>query len=247
MLKYSHIHLDGVNSTNTYALELIGTKSPPEGTIITTSFQNNGKGMQANTWQSEAGSNLLFSMILYPDFLGAKNLFSLNQAVAISVCKCLQTVTSHFFSIKWPNDILCDDEKVCGVLIENIYRGMQMSSSVVGVGINVNQLNFDVFKPKAVSLKSITGKHFDTLEVLSCFEKSFYHYYDLLKQNKIAEIDSAYHAHLFRKDALHVFEKNGQYFQATIRGVNPEGKLLLEHNNGILAVIDVKEIGYVFN
>jgi len=151
------------------------------------------------------------------------------------------------FKIKWPNDIMHEDDKVCGILVENTFRGMHLGACVAGIGINVNQLMFDAFSPKAVSLKNITGKHFNCEEVLQYFQNSFDDLYKLLISQKTSTINEMYHQYLFRKDTLHVFERNGTYFNATIKGVNDAGKLLIQQADSVLEIIDVKEIKYIFN
>src|SRR4249920_303843 len=117
------IYLKSVGSTNSYAQHLLSAEHPAEGTVIAGAIQLQGKGMQGNKWESEADKNLAFSIVLYPEFLNIDYFFALNQVAALSVCEFLREATGEEFKVKWPNDVMFENKKIAGVLIENNLRG----------------------------------------------------------------------------------------------------------------------------
>lgn len=149
------IRLEETTSTNNYLRGLVGKESLPEGSIVVTEYQTAGRGQVGNTWESEPGKNLMFSIILYPDFLPANRQFLISQIAALSVKETLDAYVDGI-TVKWPNDIYWRDKKICGMLIENDLTGHSLYCSVIGIGININQREFlsDALNP--VSLVQIT-------------------------------------------------------------------------------------------
>ena len=132
------IHLEETDSTNKYLNELCNKQCVEELTTITADFQTSGRGQRGNSWESEAGQNLMFSFVLYPTFLKARRQFLLSQIISLAIKEELERYVSNI-SIKWPNDIYWKDKKICGMLIENDLTGVHISRSITGIGINVNQ------------------------------------------------------------------------------------------------------------
>ena len=145
---------EALGSTNQHALQLLKESTPAEGTIILTHDQYAGKGQATNKWESAPHKNLTFTTILYPKFLPARKQFLLNQVVSLSVFDTLQKYITEGLTIKWPNDIYVFDKKITGILIQNSLQGHTLQSSIVGIGLNVNQIDFppDIVQ-RATSMK----------------------------------------------------------------------------------------------
>lgn len=198
------IRLEETTSTNNYLRGLVGKEPLPEGSIVVTEYQTAGRGQVGNTWESEPGKNLMFSIILYPDFLPANRQFLISQIAALSVKETLDAYVDGI-TVKWPNDIYWRDKKICGMLIENDLTGHSLYCSVIGIGININQREFlsDALNP--VSLVQITGREYDREEILNSFLKRLYDRYLGLLQEKEEEIRSAYMAALYRGNGFHPY------------------------------------------
>ncbi|MFI5140988.1 MAG: biotin--[acetyl-CoA-carboxylase] ligase [Bacteroidia bacterium] len=128
------LELDAAESTNTYATNLIKEIQVAEGTIVFTHNQTKGRGQVGNTWQAETGKNLTFSMVLHPNFLAVEKQFYLSKITSLAVFGMLTeflNTSLYDIKIKWPNDILVNDKKIAGILIENILRGNFLQSSVM--------------------------------------------------------------------------------------------------------------------
>ena len=148
------IHLNEVDSTNTYLKTLCENEILPEGTVVIAESQYAGRGQRSNTWESEPGKNIIMSLIFYPGFLSANRQFLLSQAVALALQEFISNLLpEEKTSIKWPNDIYVGDKKIAGILIESSWMGNQVKNSIVGIGININQDGF--YHPNAISLKMI--------------------------------------------------------------------------------------------
>jgi len=240
------IWLPHINSTNLYASRLLENESPAEGTVVMTGFQEKGRGQRDAVWESDAGQNLLCSVILFPVFLSITNQFLLNQAVSLSVVSVIEELAGVKAQIKWPNDILVHEKKIAGILIENNVRGNVFTSSIAGIGLNVNQLVFRNYSYAAVSLASLTGKSFDIKDCSVLLFNKLGHYYDQLKAGEIFSINEVYMEHLFRLNEPAMFEINGKPAEAVIRGVKPEGELVLEMSDGMVRYIRTREVKYLF-
>lgn len=223
---------DLVDSTNNQAKILLSNSKPVEGTVVIAKYQQQGKGQFGSNWNTVRGLNLTFSIVLYPKFIAANRQFLLSQAVAIGIRDALEPYLPQPTYIKWPNDIISSDKKICGVLIENSLQGNKLADSIVGIGINVNQAGFDEL-PNAASLHTLTGRVFDLDKVLhrvlSCIEGN----YLLLLANRNTSIESAYLKHLYMLNQPATFEANGNALYGTIRGIDESGKLLVEGASGI--------------
>jgi len=135
------ITVESVASTNSYLKELAHSRTLDEGTVIVTRNQTAGKGQQGNAWESEAGKNITCSILLYPSFLPVQHFFLLSEVISLGVKETLDAYTDGI-TIKWPNDIYYCERKIAGILIENEITGSNISMSVAGIGVNVNQEQF---------------------------------------------------------------------------------------------------------
>ena len=225
------IWLDETTSTNSYLAELCDTQTCPELTSVYTAYQSAGRGQRGNSWESEAGANLLFSFVVYPEFLEARRQFLLSQITALALQEVLSLYTEDI-RIKWPNDIYWKDKKLCGTLIENDLTGIHIGRSISGTGVNLNQEQFISDAPNPVSLFQITGKRYDRRVILEQFMERAEAYYERLKAGEDSLIASRYKEHLYRKDGFHAYRDGAGNFYARILDVEPDGRLILEDKEG---------------
>lgn len=244
-MKYPElIALAETTSTNTYLTALCQNEECAELTTVYSSFQSAGRGQRGNSWESEAGKNLLFSFVVYPKFLEAHRQFYLSQVTALALHDVLSAYTEGI-SIKWPNDIYWKDKKICGTLIENDLTGTHISRSISGSGVNLNQERFLSDAPNPVSLCQITGCQYDLREVLEQIMEKVTGYYRLLKEGQTEELDIRYKEALYRKEGMHPFrDKNGS-FQACIADIEPSGRLILKDGSGQTRGYLFKEVEYI--
>ena len=234
-----------LTSTNQFALNLLATSKPIEGTVISTHTQTGGRGQAGNTWESAAGMNLTLSIILYPTFLLARHQFLLNQAVSLGVLDSLRPFLDAGLSVKWSNDIYIFNKKLAGILIQNTLSGAYMQSSVVGIGLNVNQTEFLSDAPNPSSLALETQNLFHLSEIR---QSLFYHiekWYLHLRASKYDLIRSTYLDNLYLLNKKARFERpNGQQFEGMISGIHPTGKLIIYHGNELEA-FGFKEVKFI--
>lgn len=228
-------------SSNTIAMEKLEKENVNEGTVVWVDEQTEGRGQQNNTWQSETGKNLTFSIILSPKFLKPDKQFYLSKAIALGVSDYVGLFASDV-SIKWFNDILVQGKKVAGILIENTWQGNNINNSVVGIGLNLNQETFPNELPNAVSLIMSTGVPFNIEESLHMLHSLIMSRYAQLKDNEFTAIDIDYHKVLFGLNEKKKFFANGQSFEAIIVEVEANGFLRLKHDDGKIASYGMHDI-----
>ncbi len=241
------IFLPQSDSTNSYAISLLKNVNPPEGTVIHAACQTAGKGQRGSAWLSEPLSNLAASVILKPSFLDIKNHFFLYQVAALSCFDTLSQILDkrHFdIKIKWPNDILVNGRKICGILIENGISGQEIKYSVIGVGINLNQQHFQgVYN--ATSYKLLIGEDIAEKHVLELFCGHLEKNYLALKQNRLEDLRGRYLANLFGLDSRLQFEVNSRVQHLKVMGVGTTGLLHLVDDEGGKIEADVKEVKWL--
>lgn len=238
----SIIHFDQLPSTNAYALELLSEERPSEGTIITTDNQYRGKGQMSNTWESEPYKNVALSVVLYPQWLNVVDQWSLSAAISLAVFHTIDAYVPNRVKIKWPNDIYIDDLKVAGILIQNQILGSRLSSSIVGIGINVNQETFVSDAPNPTSLLNQTQQHQDITSLIETLCENLTQQYHALRLGAFRQIESQYHDLLYRLGEVSSFRlSDGEGFVATIKGVTSKGQLRLsvEHEEHYFAMKEV--------
>ncbi len=238
------IHIRETNSTNNYLKELLQTQNVDEGTVVWADFQSAGKGQRGNGWESEAGKNILFSIVLFPGFIKAGEQFILSQIVSLAVANCLQEYTEGI-SIKWPNDIYWNDKKICGILLENTILEDNIGYSVAGIGININQENFRSDAPNPVSLKQITNRDYNLEEILKTLVDNINVYYQQIKIGKTDSLIKQYKESLFRKDGYHLYNDGISNFLARIQDVDSSGILILKTKEGEERHFAFKEVKYI--
>ncbi|MEB2786187.1 biotin--[acetyl-CoA-carboxylase] ligase [Algoriphagus persicinus] len=231
------------HSTNDIALNLVRHNQAAEGSIIICQNQTQGKGQRGNVWQSAAGQNLTFSLVLRPDFMDISEQFYLNMAVSNSIRRLLQEYVPHL-EVKWPNDLIVPEfGKIGGILIENTFSGKEWEYAIVGIGLNINQRGFD--SPNAASIRSIAGSQFNLEEMFRLLITQLEQGYIQLKKGKWKEIKGEYLMHLYRMESWANYLSNGEQFSGKIVGITADGKLEVESENGEIAVFGLKEISFI--
>lgn len=229
------------HSTNTLALELCQESCPPDGSLVITDQQKSGRGQRGNTWESQPGMNLTFSLILKPAFLPVKDQFLLSIITSLAIRDYLAEILKDTVEIKWPNDILVNEFKICGILIENQITGDRFNNVIVGIGLNVNQTQFA--SPAATSLAIVSGSFYDLQDVLEGLLSAIEARYLQLRQNHGQQLRDDYLAHLYRLRKAATFAVNGQLIEGEISGVDEQGKLRVTIS-GQEKSFDTKEIAF---
>jgi len=236
------IHLEAVKSTNHYLSELL-KKNPDMGEVLLTSdYQDSGRGQGAHVWHSMPGENLLMSFLLYPAFLSASRQFQLSRLASLALIDTLKELKLPA-QIKWPNDILVQGRKVAGILIENGVSGKNLSHTIIGIGLNLNQTEFPEFRHEASSVALEKGLCCNRKEVTEVLLEALMQRYRQLKEGETSELESEYLDHLFMLNLPAVFSSRGESFTGTIRGLSELGELLVERA-GLTRAYDFQEISF---
>lgn len=222
--------LDSVDSTNNYAMAQIHASLAKHGDAFFACRQTGGKGQRGNTWLTGNGENIALSIIVDPKPLQVAEQFHLSVAVALGCCDFFSGYAGAETTIKWPNDIYWRDRKAGGVLIENVigkdaWGKSRWKFAVTGVGININQAQFDPVLTQAVSLKQITGKHFDVVEMAKELQLAILERIRQLSIVSFPVLLKEYNSHLFKKNCSVRLKKGNIEFETNIVAVTAEGQL----------------------
>ena len=239
------IELLSVDSTNNYAMEMLHLSNAKHGTVYFAHEQFAGRGQRKKQWQTHPGENIIMSVVLATSSLEVSNLFSLSAAIALGVYDFFSSFVFENVFIKWPNDLYCNDRKAGGILIENIIRGKDWQNAVAGIGININQINFDSSITHAISLKQITGKSYEPVqlakELCTFLDKRF----TQLLNDKSNVLLKQYNSVLYKRGELIKFKKDNIVFEGIITEVNINGQLVIEA--GAEQAFNVGEIEWLIN
>lgn len=239
------IKLNAIDSTNTFLKDMVSKMSIDDFTVVVAKTQTKGRGQMNSEWVVEEGKNLTFSVFCRFEALRIENHKYLNFCVSLSVLEALKGIEIPNLAVKWPNDILSGNKKIVGILIENSLKGSNISSSVIGIGINVNQDTFSNELPNASSIKMILNKEtdLDTLletvlfklkENLKFFEKKEY---QLLEENYLKV--------LYKKNVPTMFKNNQNIlFMGKIIGVSENGNLQIELEDETIQEFGLKEVSF---
>ena len=241
--KYKLIHLDSTGSTNLHASDLLSGKQISGSTVVIADYQTNGKGQGSNKWESGHSQNLLFSLVIFPVKIKAKEQFYISKIAAISIREMLSAHISHV-KIKWPNDILVNKLKISGILIENILKSDEIITSIIGIGINVNQSEFSI---PATSFKNEKGAEYDRMNLLNSYLDTFHYWLEILLSRDFAQIDLEYYKNLFGFQEWLKFSWGGVEFEAFIEGVETDGYLVLKTRDGKILKFGFREVDFLLN
>lgn len=240
------IKLDATDSTNAYLKNMVLQKQADDFTVVQAHTQYSGRGQMGTTWESEPGKNLTFSVLKKNFSLPAQKQFVINMHTCHGVFSALAELGVPDLKIKWPNDILSGTAKICGILIENFTTGRVVQSSIVGVGLNVNQRDFGNLE-QVSSLQLLLGHFLDLDEVLSLTLRHLAGAFNRLGSEDEVEVRASYERHLFRIDKPSTFcDIQGHFFPGFIRGVSQEGKLVVELEDRVLKEFALKEIRLMY-
>lgn len=240
------IRLESVHSTNEYLSELTSKNNLAEGMAILALEQTQGRGQKGTIWKSEAGKNLMVSFLLYPNFLLVSDQFLLSKILALSVLKTIRNFLPKTaeIKIKWPNDVYVNKCKISGILIENSIQNSRLRKSIIGIGININQIEFPS-EFNAISLMNITQKETEIERVFEELCLNINQYYSLLKSFQLNRINESYQKELYQLNEWKKFNYNNEVIEARITGVDSNGKLQLTKKNNQRISADLKEIIFV--
>ncbi|GAA4281423.1 biotin--[acetyl-CoA-carboxylase] ligase [Gaetbulibacter aestuarii] len=240
------IKLDAIPSTNSYLRMLSSEKRLKDYTVVQTTNQTEGRGQRGTSWYSEPGKNLALSVFKDVSGISLKQSFLISIVTSLAVLRCLKTFGIPKLKIKWPNDILAENKKICGILIENVIQQHQYKGSIIGIGLNVNQITFNNL-PQASSLKSITGRNFNFDELTNGILKELKKGFKNLEKGKIDDLKLDYEEHLFRINKPSTFkDAEGNMFSGYIKNVSDSGALQVLLEDGIVRAFDLKALTLMY-
>lgn len=253
MESISRINLTTVDSTNTFVREMlaegatgqvVSASTLPGFTLVVADDQTRGRGQLGNTWETERGKNLTFSLLCHPTFVPAARQFLLSQCMAVALQQALARRVEGV-TVKWPNDIYVDDKKISGTLIECDLQGKSISNCIIGVGLNVNQTEFRSDAPNPTSLRLLTGVEHDREALLSDILASFQNLYAVLCRGGEDEVRRRYMEHLYRREGFHRYRDVRGEFLAEVAEVEPTGHLRLRFETGQMVRYELKEVQFL--
>jgi len=245
--KNNIIYVNKTDSTNRKLQEMAtNEKRFPEGTLLWTKEQYSGKGMGENKWDSEKEKNITASFIFYPQFLEPEKQFYLSKTISLGIYDTLKSILPEIdeLKIKWPNDILVNNKKIGGILIENQVQGEIIKSCIAGIGINANQTTFGNFSYPATSLKLVTNKSFNIIQTINSLANNIRNRYSQLKQGDLNKLDNDYLNNLYKFNIKSNYydKKESCEFEGIITGIDSIGRLLLKDKNENIHTYNFKEI-----
>ena len=252
-MDFQLIHIEETDSTNRWLRNYMASDkhglartssvrespSSSDAIIAVADYQTAGKGCGSNSWESERGKNLTFSLLIHPERIPANEQFRITEVASVALCETLAHYISNKVEIKWPNDIYVGDRKICGILIENRLQGSTIKDAIIGIGLNVNQRVFLSDAPNPVSLYQLTGQETDREALLQQFLTAF---------GRIAAsqtVSDDYRARLYRKGIAAPYEDASGRFMATLTDVLPDGRLVLQDETGQARTYAFKEVKFI--
>lgn len=242
-MKTKIIKLENVDSTNRYLKQYV-SGDDEEMTIVTADYQSAGKGQGEHTWESEAGKNLLFSIMVHPHWVPVRRQFVLSMVEALALKDALDSYTDGI-TLKWPNDVYWNDQKISGTLIETTVDSKGIKTCIFGTGVNVNQTIFKSDAPNPVSLAQILGHEVDREEVLQKVIEAFERYYELLRRADYMDVSGIYHLALYRRKGYHWYEDKDGKFEGAFVEVEDDGHLILHDKQGVIRSYAFGEVKFL--
>ena len=235
-------HVDETDSTNRY---LRSTHPSPltnhQSQVVVADYQTAGCGQGTNSWESERGKNLTFSIRVEDMGIKANRQFLLSMMVSVALTKTLSRYLPVPAAIKWPNDIYVGDRKICGILIEHTLQGDRIKSSIIGIGLNVNQMLFVSDAPNPVSMAMVCGRQFDREQVLQDLLADIG---QMLEERDESQIRTAYLQQLYRCEGIFPYADAQGSFQARLMTVEDDGRLVLQDTAGLVRRYAFKEVSF---
>jgi len=239
--------LSSCESTNLVLNNIFKESVKKRNTIIVTNFQTKGVGQKGNFWESENKKNLLFSVGLVDIDLLAEKQFILSVIVSLSIIKLLKKYfPNEKIQIKWPNDIYIGDKKIAGILIENSLVGNKIKNTIIGIGLNVNQVKFNKDIPNPISMKQILGKEIDVRLLLDEFVIEFEKMYFSMQNGGEVALKSEYLDLLYKRSKRCNYIIKGKLQEAVILGIDSYGFLEMKLNN-VVEIFDIKDVEYILD
>jgi BirA family biotin operon repressor/biotin-[acetyl-CoA-carboxylase] ligase len=220
--------LDSVDSTNNYAMGMIQKGAAMDGIAVFAREQTNGKGRRGRQWLSSKDENVILSICVQMQWQHVSQQFGLSMAAALGCRDLMSKYIPGKATIKWPNDIFINDTKAGGILIENVIRGTLWQWAVIGIGLNINQCQFEDTSFKATSLKIETGNEFDVLKLSEELHEFVLNRITSLKEGEFENILKEYNENLFARGRLVKIKKDNYVFETRIKSVSSSGQLLTE-------------------
>jgi BirA family transcriptional regulator, biotin operon repressor / biotin---[acetyl-CoA-carboxylase] ligase len=217
-----------VESTNNYATGALHAGLAQPGMAVFAHYQTGGKGQRHRQWLGESGKNIALSVILQPPGLALSQAFLLSMATAVGVHRFFSFYAGSECSVKWPNDLYWRDRKAGGILIESLVQGSEWKAAVVGIGININQTQFEALSTKAVSLKQITGKTYEPVLLAKELCRYLSDAYTLLHRLP-DEVMEQYRRHLYKRNETVRLKQGSRVFEAVVKDVTVLGELVVAH------------------
>lgn len=240
------IKLNAIDSTNSYLRALNVEVKVDDYTTVVTELQTNGRGQMGTVWNSEASKNLTFSVFKDVSQIYIEYPFYISIATSLAILKTLQGFNIPKLSVKWPNDILSENKKICGILIENVIKQNNLYASIIGVGLNVNQAKFNNL-PKASSLIAITGSVYNLDEILKAILLNLKGYFLELENGNLKTLKDEYENYLFRKNKPSTFKNaKGLVFSGFIKAISNSGNLQVLLEDDIIKEFDLKDISLLY-
>ena len=227
MTKFNLIKLNAIGSTNDWLKNKLQSGNCHDGDVVWTMNQTKGRGQYSNVWSSDSQKNITFSVFKRFSELNSDDSFLINCAVTLAIIETLEKFKIPNLKIKWPNDILSANNKIGGVLIENIIKGKKLNASITGIGINVNQKSF-IDLPSAGSMFLQTNKKYDLKKVFDELLYTHDLFFNLLKKPDKVELLSSFEKSMYKKGEWCQFKTNGSKFLGRIIGVSDHGLLTVE-------------------
>lgn len=217
-------------STDRLLIERLRYEALPEGTVVITDHQYDGRGKGGSIWHAPPGQNLTFSLVLYPDASWPNMPIALGMCVAMAIRAHIALCLTHSLTVKWPNDLYCDHYKIGGIIVHRLSQTQRAGAAVVGIGINVNQMEFD--NPHWTSMALASGRKFSLLILFTELLQVLETYYISLKKTSFEDLKHRYTQCLYGLYVPHVFETNQKRFRGIITGLDAEGRLLVQNDSG---------------
>lgn len=220
------IILNTVDSTNNYAMAMIQKEELVSGNAVFAIEQTAGKGRRGKEWNTVAGENIIMSVIAEMQWLPTSQQFHLSVAAALACHDLISKYSDQEIAIKWPNDLFINDSKTGGILIENVIKGTLWQWAVIGIGINVNQMNFEEYNLKPASLKKMSGIEYDVLQLATELQQLVLNRIQQIKEGKFDYLLKEYNEKLYGRERMVKLNKGNIVFETTIKEVSATGQLI---------------------